>query len=74
MFQKEPAKVKIVPKNYASSSTGASILYASQSLLNSKSILESSIDTYMNIPNCGVKVDSESPFVIVNLSEDIVVD
>jgi len=38
--------------------------------------LEGSSDSYMNMQNCGalIKDESQLPYVIVNLSDDIVVD
>ena len=68
-----------IRKNYADSSSGASILFASNTLINKKASLDNSNESYMSLPECAhpehhSKDFDELPYVIINLSDDIVVD
>ena len=53
LFQEAPqlkrAKPNNIRKNYADSTTGASILYASPSIINKKAILDQLKETYMQL-------------------------
>jgi Sad1 / UNC-like C-terminal len=69
----------IIRKNYAESTSGASILYATSSILNKKAILENSKETYMQLHECAQDShhflpQDELPYLIINLSDDIVVE
>ena len=68
-----------IRKNYADSTSGASILFASTSIINKKAILDSSSETYMSLRECAKNEHHESdfallPHVVVNLSDDIVIE
>lgn len=70
---------KEIRKNYADSSSGASILYASQSIINKKAILDQSIETYMSLKECAKDyhhtADADNlPYLIINLSDDLVIE
>ena len=39
-------------KNYASSSSGANIIYKSKGVFNEKAMLSSNSETYLTVPEC----------------------
>jgi len=55
-------------KNFADSSSGASVLSTSKGVINKKSILESNPDSYLIIPGCH---KNREDFVIINLADDV---
>lgn len=58
-------------KNYAYKDAGATILWSSKGIKNSKALLSSNKEEYLIIPNCTSTNDYE---IIINLSEDIVIE
>jgi hypothetical protein len=58
-------------KNFALAQSGASILYASKNIVQSKAILDSSRDTYLTVSECSHNKVAE---VIINLADDVLVD
>ena len=76
-FGSGPNLTKTSKQNFAESSAGANILFASKSIINKKAILDSSNEVYLILPDCGATYNlpqEELPNVIVNLSDDVVVE
>lgn len=61
-------------KNYANNKSGATILQSSKGIENRSSILESSTDSYIYLPNCKTQSIEKPDYLIINLSEDVQVD
>jgi hypothetical protein len=76
-FGPSPTLTKNSKQNFAESSAGANILYASKGIVNKKAILDSSNEVYLILPDCGATFglpQEELPNVIINLSDDVVVE
>lgn len=68
---------KTAKQNFAESSAGASILFASKGIVNKKAILDASNEVYLILPNCGTSsysTNEDLPNVIINLSDDVVIE
>ena len=58
-------------KNFASSSSGANVLKASEGIVNKGALLKSDDDTYLTVNECH---QFKTNTVIVNLSDDVQID